>query len=62
MLVLVEKKQKHRARNEKRLKAEQKKKIKRNNSREANRINLTEKNIIIYRIIGKDREYKINGS
>jgi hypothetical protein len=43
----VEKKQKHRARNEKRQKAEQKKRIKCNNSREANRINLTEKNIII---------------
>jgi hypothetical protein len=40
----VEKKQKYRARNEKRQKAEQKKRIECNNSREAN---IIEKNIII---------------
>jgi hypothetical protein len=43
----VEKKQKHRARNEKREKAGQKKRIRCNNSREANRINVTETNVII---------------
>jgi hypothetical protein len=59
---VVEKKQKHRERNDKQQKANHKNRIKCENSREANRRHVTEKIVIRKRIIRKYKENEDKGS